>query len=81
MDKPASWRGFHFWLRYAECLPPGDWRNEHVGVDIASPGAGTSPGGVVIAPTDMTVVGFLEADGCVTTLQEEPLTWDSTSAT
>lgn len=53
-------------------FPPGDWRNEHVGVDIASPGAGTSPGGVVIAPTDMTVVGFLEADGCVTTLQEEP---------
>ena len=59
---PYGWRSV---------FPPGDWRNEHVGVDLATPGAGHSPGTLIIAPTDMTVVGFLEADGCVTTLQDE----------
>lgn len=50
-------------------FPPGDWRNEHVGVDLATPGAGGGPGTQIIAPTDMKVVGFLAADGCVTTQQ------------
>ncbi|QRZ61784.1 peptidoglycan DD-metalloendopeptidase family protein [Rothia sp. ZJ932] len=52
-----------------EIFPPGDWRNNHVGIDLASPGAGRSPGTVIIAPTDMKVVGFLPNDGCVTTKQ------------
>lgn len=52
-------------------FPPGDWRNEHVGVDLASPGAGRGDGGPIIAPTDMTVEGFLPQDGCVTTRQKE----------
>lgn len=51
-------------------FPPGDWRNNHVGIDLATPGAGKNPGTTIIAPTDMTVVGFLEADGCVTTKQD-----------
>ncbi|GGG67302.1 hypothetical protein GCM10011374_34440 [Kocuria dechangensis] len=43
---------------------PG-WANQHVGVDIATPGAGSGPGGVVVAPTDLRITGFNEPDGCV----------------
>lgn len=58
---PYGWRNI---------FPPGDWRNEHVGIDLATPGAGNGPGTTIIAPVDMEVVGFLPNDGCVTTLQE-----------
>lgn len=52
-------------------FPAGDWRNEHVGVDLATAGLGEKqPGVEIIAPTDMKVVGFLADDGCVTTKQE-----------
>lgn len=52
-----------------DAFAPGDWRNNHVGIDLASPGAGRSPGTTIIAPTDMKVVGFLPDDGCVTAQQ------------
>ena len=39
-----------------------EWANQHVGVDIATPGAG---GGVVVAPTDLRITGFNAPDGCV----------------
>lgn len=57
---PYGWRNV---------FDPGDWRNRHVGVDLATPGAGKGPGSVIIAPTDMTVVGMIEGDGCVITKQ------------
>jgi murein DD-endopeptidase MepM/ murein hydrolase activator NlpD len=37
------------------------WVNDHQGVDLATPGAGTAPGGTVIAPTDMKIT-FAEDD-------------------
>lgn len=73
---PGEWTnpcpGCHFTSAFGlrSVFPPGDWRNNHVGIDLASPGVGKSPGTQIIAPTDMTVVGFLPADGCVTTLQD-----------
>lgn len=58
---PYGWRNV---------FPPGDWRNEHVGTDLATPGLGEKqPGVQIIAPTDMKVVGFLPSDGCVTAKQ------------
>ena len=42
-----------------------DWAQEHVGVDIATPGPGSGPGGPVIAPTDLRITGFNDTDGCV----------------
>lgn len=42
-----------------------DWAQNHVGVDIATPGAGSGPGKTVVAPTDMRVVHFNDPDGCV----------------
>jgi murein DD-endopeptidase MepM/ murein hydrolase activator NlpD len=41
------------------------WANQHAGVDMASPGAGSRPGGVVVAPTDLRITGFSQTDGCV----------------
>ena len=41
------------------------WANQHVGVDIATPGAGNGSGGVVVAPTSLRITGFNAADGCV----------------
>ncbi|WP_320415039.1 transglycosylase SLT domain-containing protein [Kocuria sp. cx-116] len=43
---------------------PG-WANQHEGVDIATPGAGNSSGGVVVAPTGLRITGFNATDGCV----------------
>lgn len=43
---------------------PG-WANQHEGVDIATPGAGNSSGGVVVAPTRLRITGFNVTDGCV----------------
>lgn len=53
-------------------FPPGDWKNNHVGVDLATPGLGQGQAGVeIITPTDMTVVGMLTDDGCVIAKQNE----------
>ena len=41
------------------------WANQHVGVDIATPGAGNGSGGVVVAPTSLRITGFNATDGCV----------------
>ncbi|MHA7284591.1 transglycosylase SLT domain-containing protein [Arthrobacter sp. TMS2-4] len=41
------------------------WAQDHVGVDISSPGAGFSSGGPVVAPTDLRITGFNDKDGCV----------------
>ena len=41
------------------------WAQQHVGVDIATPGAGPGSGGPVIAPTDLRITGFNDTDGCV----------------
>ena len=41
------------------------WAQEHVGVDLATPGAGSGAGGPVIAPTDLRITGFNNEDGCV----------------
>ncbi|MCU1633064.1 MAG: hypothetical protein JWM61_1716 [Micrococcaceae bacterium] len=41
------------------------WAQNHVGVDIASPGAGLGSGGTVVAPTDLRITGFNDKDGCV----------------
>ncbi|MFJ6003608.1 transglycosylase SLT domain-containing protein [Arthrobacter sp. NPDC092385] len=41
------------------------WAQEHVGVDISTPGAGYGDGGQVIAPTKIQVTSFLPVDGCV----------------
>lgn len=42
-----------------------DWAQNHVGVDIATPGAGHGDGGTVIAPTDLRITGINDKDGCV----------------
>ncbi|GAB3249151.1 transglycosylase SLT domain-containing protein [Arthrobacter pigmenti] len=39
------------------------WAQNHVGVDIASPGGGG--GATVVAPTDLRITGFNNKDGCV----------------
>lgn len=39
--------------------------NVHWGVDVATPGAGTSPGVEIIAPVDMEIVLQFDTDGCV----------------
>lgn len=51
---------------------PGDYNltngchaNFHLGVDIATPGAGSSPGGTVVAPTKVEVVCVPDFDGMV----------------
>jgi murein DD-endopeptidase MepM/ murein hydrolase activator NlpD len=41
------------------------WAQNHVGVDIATPGAGFESGGTVVAPTDLRITGFNDKDGCV----------------
>ncbi|MHA7192022.1 transglycosylase SLT domain-containing protein [Arthrobacter sp. MDT2-16] len=41
------------------------WAQDHVGVDLSSPGAGTGNGGPVIAPTSIRITGFNDRDGCV----------------
>lgn len=41
------------------------WAQDHVGVDLSTPGAGYSNGGLVIAPTDLRITGFNDKDGCV----------------
>ncbi|MHA7241385.1 transglycosylase SLT domain-containing protein [Arthrobacter sp. TMS1-12-1] len=41
------------------------WAQNHVGVDLSSPGAGYGNGGPVVAPTDLRVTGFNDKDGCV----------------
>ncbi|MBE0010106.1 MULTISPECIES: transglycosylase SLT domain-containing protein [unclassified Arthrobacter] len=41
------------------------WAQDHVGVDLATPGAGTGTGGPVIALTDLRITGFNDKDGCV----------------
>lgn len=45
------------------------WASQHVGVDIATPGAG---GGVVVAPTDLRITGFNTPDGCVIAKENGP---------
>ncbi|MFW0120237.1 transglycosylase SLT domain-containing protein [Rothia sp. P5764] len=53
-------------------FPPGDWKNNHVGIDLATPGIQQGQaGGEIITPTDMTVVGMIDADGCVIAKQVE----------
>ncbi|MCP3425819.1 transglycosylase SLT domain-containing protein [Rothia sp. AR01] len=65
--------GCQFTSGYGPRNVPGlpAWAQNHVGVDLATPGAGNSNGTDIIAPTDMTVVGFLADDGCVMTRQKE----------
>lgn len=41
----------------------GCFANLHMGVDIATPGAGTAPGGTVLAPTDGEIVCLPGKDG------------------
>ncbi|WDF35183.1 transglycosylase SLT domain-containing protein (plasmid) [Arthrobacter agilis] len=41
------------------------WAQNHVGVDIATPGAGYGNGGTVVAPTDLRVTSILPEDNCV----------------
>ncbi len=41
------------------------WAQDHVGLDLSSPGAGSGNGGPVIAPTDLRITGFNDKDGCV----------------
>lgn len=41
------------------------WAQDHVGVDLSTPGAGYGNGSPVIAPTDLRVTGFNDKDGCV----------------
>jgi murein DD-endopeptidase MepM/ murein hydrolase activator NlpD len=48
------------------------WAQAHVGVDIATPGAGSGPGGVVVAPTDLRITGFNLQDGCVIAKENGP---------
>jgi len=50
---------------------PG-WANQHEGVDIATPGAGNSSGGVVVAPTSLRITGFNPTDGCVIAKENGP---------
>lgn len=40
------------------------WAQQHVGVDLAT-GSGYGPQGTVIAPTDLTITGLYEKDGCL----------------
>ena len=40
------------------------WAQQHVGVDFAT-GSGYGPQGTVIAPTDLTITGLYEKDGCL----------------
>ncbi|MFI7482420.1 transglycosylase SLT domain-containing protein [Kocuria sp. M1R5S2] len=48
------------------------WANQHVGIDIATPGAGNGSGGVVVAPTELRITGFNAADGCVIAKEHGP---------
>lgn len=41
------------------------WAQNHVGVDFQTPGGFRNAGGQVIAPTDLRITGFNDADGCV----------------
>lgn len=59
--------GGKFTSGYGKRNVPGlpAWAQEHVGVDIATPGAGYGNGGTVVAPTDLQITGFNDKDGCV----------------
>ena len=59
--------GGKFTSGYGQRNVPGlpDWAQNHVGVDIATPGAGSGDGGTVIAPTDLRITGINDEDGCV----------------
>lgn len=48
--------------RDVEGLP--EWAQNHVGVDLST-SSGMGDGGPVIAPTDIRITGFNDADGCV----------------
>jgi hypothetical protein len=48
------------------------WVNQHVGVDITTPGASNSSVGVVVAPTGLRITGFNAADGCVIAKENGP---------
>ena len=41
------------------------WAQDHVGVDLATRSFSYEPGGPVVAPTAMTVTGYLQKDACV----------------
>jgi murein DD-endopeptidase MepM/ murein hydrolase activator NlpD len=58
----------HYGPRNVAGLPA--WAQQHVGVDLATRSFSYTPGGVVIAPTDVTVIGFLPKDGCVEVQQK-----------
>ncbi|MFC4904893.1 transglycosylase SLT domain-containing protein [Kocuria oceani] len=59
--------GGKFTSGYGRRNVPGvpEWAQDHVGLDFATPGAGSGAGGPVIAPTDLRITGFNAADGCV----------------
>lgn len=59
--------GGKFTSGYGQRNVPGlpDWAQNHVGVDISTPGAGNGDGGTVVAPTDLRITGFNDKDGCV----------------
>lgn len=47
-----------------------EWAKDHMGVDIST-GAGSGPGGDVLAPADMEIVEFYATDGCVKGKQKD----------
>lgn len=63
----APLAGGKFSSGYGRRNVPGlpDWAQNHVGLDFATPGAGSGAGGPVIAPTDLRITGFNDTDGCV----------------
>lgn len=63
--------GCVFTSGYGRRNVPGlpDWAQMHMGVDLATPGAGHGDGGPIVTPVDMKVVGFIRNDGCVVTRQ------------
>lgn len=40
------------------------WAQQHVGIDLLT-GSGFSPGGPVVAPTDLDITGYFQPDHCV----------------
>ena len=47
-----------------------EWAKDHMGVDIST-GAGSGPGGDVLAPADMEIVEFYEPDACIKGKQKD----------
>ncbi|TYC96185.1 transglycosylase SLT domain-containing protein [Arthrobacter echini] len=48
------------------------WAQDHVGMDLSTPGSGSGSGGPVIAPTALRITGFNNPDGCAIAKEAGP---------